>query len=1011
MSKKKAPPTKADAARKPAKPPVPESLPLEAVPEPLSFEPLPAKSYPIVGIGASAGGLAAFEAFFTAMPPTTERGIAFVLVQHLAPDHKSILCELVRRHTKMPVYEVADGMEVKPSCVYIIPPNRDLALLRGKLQLLEPTAARGIRLPIDFFFRSLAADQRDRAIGIILSGTGSDGTLGLRAIKGEAGMAMAQTPESTEFDSMPRNAIATGLVDYVLPPAEMPDQLIAYVNQIFGKKAKPPTVPPQKAQDTLAKICVLLRAKTGHDFSQYKENTLNRRIERRMALHQIEHADDYLRFMQQDGAEAQALFRDLLIGVTSFFRDDDAFAALASTGIPRLFEGVPPGGALRAWVCGCSTGEEAYSIAILIQEHLEKLLRVYNVQIFATDIDRQATDQARTGVFPASIAADVSPERLRRFFNQDSGGSYRIHKSIRDLLIFSEQDVLKDPPFSKLGLISCRNLLIYMNADLQKRLMPLFHYALKPGGILFLGNSETIGDQPWLFEALDRKTRLYVRKDDVSGVPRPLRGALPPGALDAPALPSREAETSHEGKRNVRELTQQTLLRHLAQSAVLVNAQGEILYFHGRTGHYLEPAPGDARSNVLTMAREGLRRELTSSLHLAVARKEAVHTNNIQVKTNGSVINANLAVFPVNIPSAPDLYVVMLDEKPLPEALPAGKARKAAKPGVAAASAKARIAELEHALRAKDEYIQTIVEEMDTSGEELKSSNEEMQSVNEEMQSANEELETSREELQSVNEELATVNAELQQKVADLSRVNNDMNNLLAGTGVGTLFVDHQLRIARFTPSTTQVINLIPTDIGRPLAHIVSNLVGHDGLLDDVQSVLDTLVPVDTEVQTKAGNWYILGIRPYRTIENVIEGAVITFFDITLRKTTEQKLQEAERFRRAAEIETVGIVFLKIDGAITAANAAFLRMIGYTRADLDAGKIHWALLTPPEWTDASQQALNQLKAAGRAIPYEGQYVRQDGSRGLALFAAWRIAEGEAVVYVIDIARKNSAQAV
>jgi len=1011
MARKKVPLSEIDAARKSAKKfAVPKSEPQKAV-QPLPFEPIASKAFPIVGIGASAGGLAAFEAFLTAMPPTTERGIAFVLVQHLAPDHRSILRELISRYTKMQVYEVEDGMEVNPGCAYIIRPNRDMALLTGKLQLLEPTAPRGVRLPIDFFFRSLAADQRDRAICIVLSGTGSDGTLGLRAVKGEGGMAMVQTPETTEFDSMPRNAIATGLVDYVLPPAEMPGQLIAYVNQIFGKKTKPPAVPLQKAQDTLAKICVLVRAKTGHDFSQYKENTLNRRIERRMALHQIERPADYLRFMQQDAGEAHALFRDLLIGVTNFFRDDDAFAALASTGIPRLFEGVPPGGAIRVWVCGCSTGEEAYSIAILIEEHLEKLLQVYKIQIFATDIDRQATDQARTGVFPASIAADVSDERLKRFFTQDSGGSYRIHKNIRDLLIFSEQDVLKDPPFSKLGLLSCRNLLIYMNADLQKRLMPLFHYALRPGGMLFLGNSETIGDQPWLFEALDRKTRLYVRKDDVSGVPRPLIGALAAGALDPLTPLSSEAAPPHEAKRNVRELTQQTLLRHLAQAAVLVNAHGEILYYHGRTGNYLEPAPGDAGANVLSMAREGLRRDLTSALHHAVAKKEAVHAKGLQVRTNGSFVNANLAVIPVGIPAAPDLYVVTLDEKPLLEAAPTGKAGKSGKAVSAAAVAKARITALESELRAKDEYLQTIIEEMDTSSEELKSSNEEMQSVNEEMQSTNEELETSKEELQSVNEELATVNAELQQKVADLSRVNNDMNNLLAGTGVGTLFVDHQLRIARFTPSTTQVINLIPTDVGRPLAHIVSNLVGHSDLLADVQSVLDTLVPLDTEVQTKTGGWYILGIRPYRTLENVIEGAVITFVDISLRKTAEQRLLEAERFRRAAEIETVGIVFFKIDGAITAANGAFLSMTGYSRADLDAGKIHWDSITPPEWIEASQQALTELKASGRAVPYEGQYIRQDGSRGLALFAAWRIAEGEAVVYVIDVAYKNSAQAV
>jgi two-component system CheB/CheR fusion protein len=971
---------------------------------PLPIDLSPPRTFPIVGIGASAGGLAAFESFLTAMPPTTQSGMAFVLIQHLAPDHRSILTELIKRYTRMQVYEVEDGMDVNRSCAYIIPPNRDMALLRGKLQLNEPTTPRGIRLPIDFFFRSLAADQRDRAICIVLSGTGSDGTLGLRAVKGEGGMAMVQTPETTEFDSMPRSAIATGLVDYILPPAKMPEQLIAYANQLFDKKTKPAATLPQKPEDTLAKICVLLRARTGHDFSQYKENTLNRRVERRMALHQLERTADYLRFMQQDAGEAHALFRDLLIGLTSFFRDPDAFAALQTSGIPRLFEGVPPGGAIRVWVCGCSTGEEAYSIAILIQEHLEKLLQAYKVQIFATDIDRQATDQARGGVFPASIAADISAERLTRFFTQDAGGSYHIRKTIRDLLIFSEQDVLKDPPFSKLGLVSCRNLLIYLNADLHKRLFPLFHYALSPGGILFLGNSETISDPPWLFDALDRKARLYVRKDSVTGVARPLQGAMTATALDPRTTAITANEGNREAKLNVREVTQQTLLRHLSQAAILVNRHGEILYFHGRTGNYLEPAPGDAGSNILTMAREGLRRALTSALHHAVAKKEITQARGLQIKTNGSFISADLAVIPALISSAPDLYVVSLEEKPPGEAAPRGKAAKSGK-SIPSAS-HARIAALEHELRAKDEYIQTIVEEMETSSEELKSSNEEMQSVNEEMNSTNEELETSKEELQSVNEELATVNSELQQKVADLSRINNDMNNLLAGTGVGTLFVDHQLRIARFTPSVTEIINLIPGDIGRPLAHIVSNLIGHDNLLADVQSVLDTLVPSEIEVQTKVGSWYILGIRPYRTLENVIEGAVITFVDITLRKAAEEKLREAERFRRAVEIETVGIVFFQIDGAMTSANSAFLRMTGHSRQDLDTGKINWDSITPPEWLEASHQAQTELKNTGRAVPYERQYLRQDGSRGWALFAAWRIAEGEAVVYLIDVAQKK-----
>jgi two-component system CheB/CheR fusion protein len=496
----------------------------------------PETSFPVVGIGASAGGLAAFEAFFSAMPPDLESGMAFVLVQHLAPDHKSILTDLVQRYTRMQVNEVEDGMEVKPDCAYIIPPNRDMAFLNGTLQLLEPAVPRGLRQPIDFFFRSLAQDQRERAICIVLSGTGSDGTLGVRAVKGEGGMVMAQDPDSAEYDGMPRSAIATGLVDYVLPPAAMPAQLIAYVAHAFGKKPRPVSAPVPQVHDTLRRVCGLLRTQTGHDFSQYKETTIVRRVERRMALRQIERPDDYLRLMQQKPAEADSLFRDLLIGVTNFFRDPEAFEALRTQVIPGLFAGKPAGETVRVWVCGCSTGEEAYSIAILIQEHLETLKQTFKVQVFATDVDRQAIAQARSGMFPLSIAADVSAERLARFFAHDeAGGVYRIHKIIRDLLVFSEQDVIKDPPFSRLDLISCRNLLIYMNGELQRKLIPLFHYALNSGGALFLGSSETVGEFAGLFSLLDRKSKLYLRKKDVPGAPRPLLGDFGPRLSEAVA--------------------------------------------------------------------------------------------------------------------------------------------------------------------------------------------------------------------------------------------------------------------------------------------------------------------------------------------------------------------------------------------------------------------------------------------------------------------------------------------
>ena len=866
-----------------------------------------AAGFPVVGIGASAGGLAAFEAFFSGMPVDADPGMAFVLVQHLAPDHKSILSDLIRLSTRMQVFEVEDGMPVQPNCAYIIPPNRDMAFLNGALHLLEPSAPRGRRLPIDFFFRSLAQDQRERAIGIVLSGTGSDGTLGVRAIKGEAGMVMAQTPESTEFDGMPRSAIATGLVDYELPPAEMPAQLIAYATHAFGKLPRLATAPAPSAENALQKIFILLRAQTGHDFSQYKPSTTHRRIERRMAVHQIETIEAYVKYLQQTPAEVEALFRDLLIGVTSFFRDPEAFQVLAAEAIPKLFAGKPAGAVVRVWSAGCSTGEEAYSIAILLQEHMATLKQSYTAQVFATDMDGAAIATARAGLYPASIAADVTPERLSRFFTAEpDGNAYRIHKGIRDMLVFSEQDVIKDPPFSRIDLVSCRNLLIYLGAELQKKLIPLFHYALRPGGMLFLGSSEGVGEFGDLFAVLDRKAKLYQRKEDVHGMRSTALGRLlpPVPAFDA-ALPRDAAKAAFPMKLPLRELTEQTLLQQIASAGVLVNSQGDVLYLHGRTGMFLEPAPGEAGvNNIVKMAREGLRPGLSTALHQAAATKETVRAPGLRVKTNGDVILVNLTIRPVTTVAGAafevPLYLVILEEAPpvdavQPAAVPAG-------PGVdnPAADGDARIAALRQELRIKEEYLQSIREELETSNEELRSSNEEMQSVNEELQSTNEELETSKEELQSVNEELATVNTELLTRVADLSRANNDMNNLLAGTGIGTVFVDFQLRILRFTPAASQIINLILSDVGRPVAHIASNLAGYDSLVADVLAVLDTLVPKEVDVQTTEGRWFRMRILPYRTLDNVIEGAVITFVDITERRLAESALRKSEERMRVS---------------------------------------------------------------------------------------------------------------
>ena len=906
----------------------------EASPRPQDTIESATSNFPIVGLGASAGGLAAFEAFFSGMPDVDDPGMAFVLVQHLAPDHKSILTDLVRRYTRMRVFEVEDGMVVQPNCAYIIPPGRDMALLNGALQLLEPSAPRGLRLPIDFFFRSLALDQRERAIAIVLSGTGSDGTQGIRAVKGEGGMVMVQRPETTEYDGMPRSAIATGLADYELSPAEMPAQLVAYVARALGRSPWTAEGSSSEPENALKKTLILLRAHTGHDFSQYKPSTVRRRIERRLAVNQIETVDGYVKYLQQAPSELDSLFRDLLIGVTSFFRDPEAFQVLEELVVPQVSAARPSDATIRVWVPGCSTGEEAYSIAILFAERQEVLKQGQRVQVFATDIDGQAIALARIGLYPASIAPDVPSERLARFFAAEPGGAaYRIQKRIRDMLVFSEQDLIKDPPFSKLDLISCRNLLIYMSGSLQKKVIPLFQYALNPGGFLFLGTSETVGDSGELFATVDRKAKLYRRKEDSN------RSQLPALRRAAPEIPATETV----GRRRtgpaqavaaspLRQLTERALLQHVAAAAVLVRDRGDILYLHGRTGLYLEPAPGEAGvNNILKMAREGLKRDLAGALREAADTGKVIHRPGLRISTNDHFVTANLTVRPVTEdPSAipgTRLYLVVLEEAP---ALDLEQPRPPASPpaqGPASVdeAADARIAALNQELQAKDEHLQAATEALETSNEELKSSNEEMQSVNEELQSTNEELETSKEELQSINEELSTVNAELQSKVIDLTRINNDMTNLLSATGIATVFVDHSLRILRFTPAATRIINLIPGDVGRPVGHLVSNLEGYDALSADTQTVLDTLVPKDVEVRSKAGEWYTLRILPYRTLDNVIEGAVITFVDITEAKRAREAVREAHLRVMEAIVETVHEPVLVLDAGlrIVSANPAF----------------------------------------------------------------------------------------
>jgi len=905
--------------------------------------------FPVVGIGASAGGLAAFEAFFHGLPMDRNPEMAFVLIQHLAPDHKSILSEIISRHTNMKVFEVEDGMVVKPNCAYIIPPNRDMAFLNGSLQLFEPVTPRGQHMPIDFFFRSLANDQHERAICIILSGTGSDGTLGLKAIKGEGGMAIAQCPDSAEYDGMPQSAIATGLVDYELPPDEMGRMIISYVSHAYPHLQKPDSMVFSKTENAMKKIFILLRNQTGHDFSKYKPSTINRRIERRLAVQQIESIEEYVRFLQQTPTEADALYHDLLIGVTSFFRDKAAFDKLDKDIIPLLFADKTSASPLRVWCVGCSTGEEAYSIAILLQEEQERRKKSCNIQLFATDIDNYAIAIARTGIYPAGISADITPERLSRFFTAEpSGNSFRINKNIRDMLIFSEQSVIKDPPFSRIDLICCRNLLIYLSSELQKKIIPLFHYALNPEGILFLGSSETIGNFESLFSAMDRKLKIFRCKDDLTGRKCAALTEIIPPLSDNSMTARRTADVTAAAstRQPLREIAEQAILRESELSGVLVNETGDILYLQGRTGLFLEPAPGEAGAmNILKMAREGLQRELTQSLHKAVLTKEIIRLQGISIKPDGQFIKINVTVRPATsisfTNSTKPLYMIIFEKINEQDAHQEEIPTQTPDPAYAITE---HVEDLKKELWIKEEYLQSANEELETSNEELKATNEEMQSVNEELQSTNEELETSKEELQSINEELSTVNTELQIRVHDLSQISNDMNNLLAGTNIATVFLNYQMKIMRFTPAATKIINLIPADVGRPVSHIVSNLVGYDQLTADVQIVLDTLIPREVQVRTKEGRWFNMIIQPYRTVENVIEGAVITFVDITEVKLARDQLDISEiRYRTLFETAQEGILIMDAEsGKIQNVNPYLTQLLGYSMDQL-LEKVIWEI--------------------------------------------------------------------
>ena len=833
----------------------------------------------IVGIGASAGGLEACSQLLSALPLDT--GMAVVLVQHLAPKHSSVLPELLGGATKIPVHQALDGMRVEANNVYVIPPNVQMRIEDGKLRLLPRPDDHSQFMPIDYFFRSLAEFAMSRAIGIILSGTASDGAVGLREIKGMGGIIMAQDPKTARYDGMPRAAIATGLVDLVLPPEEMARELSRLSRHPFIRHIRPkhPGESLNVVDEHYSKIINILKSATGVNFIDYKKPTIKRRLQRRMVINKLASIQSYIRYLLENPAEVQSLYHDILIHVTRFFREPQSFPAMSEVVFPALLE-KNPDGPLRVWVPGCSTGEEAYSVAVALLEFLEGRSESIPIQIFGTDISESAVSQARAGIYPRSIAGEVSPARLRRYFNKIDS-SYRVAKEVRDLCVFARQDLTRDPPFSKLDMIACRNVLIYLEPVLQKKLLAVFHYALKPSGHLLLGAAETTGPHADLFTLVDKRFKIYRKK---AMAPHRTELEFAPTGHQEVANPSKKPLSGVKGPRDIQTEASQVLLARFAPAGVVVDSDLQIVQFRGQTGAFLEPSAGEASLSLLKMAREGLLFGLRSAVHEARKADKPARREGLRVKSGEGTRDVNLEVIPLK--DSPKRHYLVVFEAPRPPEVKAEPRRPAAgkkKRKGAVTEDHRMIQRLEDELAASREYLQSIIQDLEAANEELQSANEEVLSANEELQSTNEELDTAKEELQSTNEELNTVNEELHGRNEELSRANSDLLNLLGSVQIAIVMVSSDLRIRRFTPMAEKVLNLIPTDIGRPISDIKPNFECPD-LERLLGEAIESVTVQEREVRDRQGGTYFLRIRPYKNLENRIEGAVISLFDITATK-------------------------------------------------------------------------------------------------------------------------------
>jgi two-component system CheB/CheR fusion protein len=917
-------------------------------------------SFPIVGVGASAGGLEAFSQLLEHLPIDT--GMAFVLIQHLAPKHESMLTELLSKKTSMPVSEVKDGMKVEPDHVYVIPPNKNMDILNGSLHLLPRTDNHEHHMPIDYFLRSLAVDQSSRAIGVILSGTASDGALGMKSIKAEGGITFAQDEKSAKYHGMPHSAIAAGYVDFILSPAEIATELSRigrhpYLNHT--EIAKTAEILP-KAETELNKIIILVRNRTGVDFTYYKQSTIKRRILRRMVLHKIETLANYTKYLQNTSDEVDELYNDILINVTGFFRDRTTFEVLKGTAFPKIMENRAPEMPIRIWVPGCSTGEEAYSLAICLLEYLGDLAPNTQIQIFGTDISELAIEKARSGIYLKNIEPDVSEEQLRRFFVKVETG-YQISKSIRDVCIFARQDVSKDPPFSKMDFVSCRNVLIYLGPVLQKKVLPIFHYALKPNGFLLLGTSETIGGFSNLFALQDKKHKLYKKK---SVAVRPEFDFKASENEIAKLDMGMKITKEDLGSFDIRKEADRIVLSRYAPAGVVINDALEILHFRGHTGPYLEPASGEASLNLLRMARQDLLLELRAAIHNARQKNISVKKADLLVKYNGQHRKVNLEVIPFKDPKSNERYFAVLFEDVFQkDTIDIKKTRsdlakaKKGEPKVEYLE----VEQLKQELAATKEYLQSIIEEQEASTEELRSANEEIQSSNEELQSTNEELETAKEELQSTNEELTTVNEELENRNIELGRVNSDLSNLISSVQIPIIMVGNDLHIRRYTPMIEKVLNVIHTDIGRKITDIKANFDIPD-LEQLLLDVIETLGAEEREIQHNKGHWYSMRIRPYKTADNKIDGVVISFVDIDIAKRSEEILRD-ERNKAETYLKVAGVMLLVLDKEqkITHINNKGCELLGYEETEI-LGKNLFDILIPEKTKDELKAAFAKLVA-------------------------------------------------